>query len=257
MSLWAADATQVVTGVAGFSYAFGWVLTARFYGEFGVDPESAGVTFGWLAIRAFLVGLASLGIFLVARGVARFATAVPDRPARLAGPRLAAVTVGGCLAVAVVVLLVRGTLGSPVSPGEIITAVAVALVTAFAVLFGLRPELIEARPRLGQIISGLAGFLIGFAVVALLLTPYRLGAHLADDIRAGRPVSLPIVPGVPALQAPRTRLSLVEPGVVAPEVRPFLGCVIRLGGANGVSLYYADGRVLRVADEIVHSVSSC
>jgi hypothetical protein len=76
VSEWAAQAAQITTGVAGLSYAFGWILMTRFYGELGVEPEDAGVTFAWLVVRAFFVGLAALAVMLVVRWLQSRATTV-------------------------------------------------------------------------------------------------------------------------------------------------------------------------------------
>ena len=67
ISEWAGQAAQVTTGVAGLSYAFGWVLMARFYGALGVEPEDVGITFAWLVARAFLVGVLALVAVLSVR----------------------------------------------------------------------------------------------------------------------------------------------------------------------------------------------
>jgi hypothetical protein len=258
LSTWAGQAVQIATGVAGLSYAFGWVLVTRFYGEFGIDPESAGITFGWLAIRAFLIGLVGLGFFLLARGILRIAGRIPvARPTLFEGGRLVALIVLGCLVVAVVVVLIQLAFGGDVEIADWLPTVAVAASIAAAVIFLLRPKSLEALPRLDQLLKGFAGFLIGFTAMALLLMPYRLGAHLAEDVRDGKPVDLPIVPGVPALQAPKVRVGLVDAGQTTPDMRPFLSCVLRLGGANGTSLYYANGTVLRIADENVNVTSPC
>jgi hypothetical protein len=76
VSEWAAQAAQITTGVAGLSYAFGWILMTRFYGELGVDPEDAGVTFAWLVVRAFFVGLTALAVMLIVRWLQSRATTV-------------------------------------------------------------------------------------------------------------------------------------------------------------------------------------
>ena len=65
----AAQTAQVATGVAGLSYGLGWLLMVRFYGALGADPEEAGVTFTWLAARAFLIGLVVLSVLLAAKAL--------------------------------------------------------------------------------------------------------------------------------------------------------------------------------------------
>jgi hypothetical protein len=248
----------VATGVAGFSYAFGWVLAARYFGEFGVDPEAAGVSFSWLAIRAFLVGLVALGVFLLVRQILRAARRLPvDAPTLYRGGKLLAIIVLGCVAAALVVVLAELMLRRRVDAGDLVAPLGVAVVIALGATMLLRPISIEALPRMDRLLRGVAGFLIGFAVAGSLLTPYLLGEHLAEDVRHGQPIDLQIVPGVPALQAPRVRLTLVDSAQTRPEMAAFLGCVVRLGGADGTSLYYAEGSVLRVADENVYAVQPC
>ncbi|MFI5490547.1 hypothetical protein [Micromonospora echinaurantiaca] len=93
--------------------------------------------------------------------------------------------------------------------------------------------------------------------MSLLLLPYRLSDHLAADVRAGREVRLPMAPGVPALQVTRVRLAPVDGQSMAAALLPATTCVSRLGGASGTSLYYVDGRVLRIADENVTALAPC
>lgn len=76
ISEWAAQAAQVTTGIAGLSYAFGWALMARFYGSLGVEPEDVGITFTWLVVRAFLVGLLALAVLVSVRWLQDQATSV-------------------------------------------------------------------------------------------------------------------------------------------------------------------------------------
>jgi hypothetical protein len=259
LSAWAGHATTIATGLAGLSYAFGWILTARFYGSFGIDPESAGVTFSWLAIRAFLIGLAGLALILLARAAPRFASSIPGRSQSFEGPGLNTLILVGCVVAAVAVSLPAQMLpGKRTSLAEVGIALIGGLLLGGAIIAVVRPRQVQVSPSFERLSSGVQGFLIGFTAVGVLLLPYKWGTELANDVRAGRPVQISIVPGLPAFYAPRVHLSLVDAGQPTPDVGPYLAtCVVRLGGANGVSLYYGNGRVLRVADEVVYATGPC
>ncbi|MGW5740996.1 hypothetical protein [Amycolatopsis sp. NPDC003861] len=205
VSEWAAQAAQITTGVAGLSYAFGWLLMARFYGVLGVDPEDVGITFTWLVARAFLVGLVALAAFLAVRWLQNRATSAQSTWIRLS----------------------FGT--------------------------GVR-SLAEVRlPLPGRyLLRGLAGALAGFAVVFLVVLPFRLGDRFAADALAGRPVAFGVL-GTTVIRAPEVRLSSADPANPAPAP----GCVLRLGGNAGTSLFIAGGRVIRVSDQNVTVSSSC
>ncbi|MEU0535827.1 hypothetical protein [Amycolatopsis tolypomycina] len=205
ISEWAAQAAQITTGVAGLSYAFGWILMARFYGALGVDPEDAGITFSWLVARAFLVGLVALAAFLAVRWL--------QNRAASAQPTWVTLSIGtGVRSLAEVHLSLPGR----------------------------------------HLLRGLAGALTGFVVVFLLILPFRLGDRFAGDALAGRPVDFGLL-GTSVIRAPEVRLSPADPAKPAPAT----GCVLRLGGNAGTSLFVAGGRVIRVSDQNVTVSSSC
>ncbi|MEA5364151.1 hypothetical protein VA596_31775 [Amycolatopsis sp., V23-08] len=205
VSEWAAQVAQVTTGVAGLSYAFGWLLMARFYGALGVEPEDAGVTFTWLVVRAFLVGMLALAALLAVRWLQNRATSVQTTRLTLSiGTDVGALTE------------VRFSL-----PGR-------------------------------YLLRGVAGVLTGFVVVFLLVAPFRLGDRFADDVVAGRPVDFGVL-GTSVISVPEVRLSSADPTKPSPAA----GCVLRLGGNAGTSLFVVGGRVIRVSDQNVTVSSSC
>jgi hypothetical protein len=203
VSEWAAQAAQITTGVAGLSYAFGWILMARFYGALGVDPEDVGITFTWLVARAFLVGLVALAAFLAVRWLQNRATSAQS------------------------------------------------MWITLSIGIGVLAEVHLSLPG-RYLLRGLAGALAGFAVVFLVVLPFRLGDRFADDALAGRPVDFDVF-GTTVLRAPEVRLSSADPAKPSPST----GCVLRLGGNAGTSLFIAGGRVLRVSDQNVTVSSSC
>lgn len=261
VSHWFGQAAQIVTGVAGFSYAFGWVLTARFFGSFGVDPEDAGVSFGWLAIRAFLVGITGLVIFLASRALLRVAErSGPVVHIIQSRTVIIVLTVVCCLGVAALVALCLAVWTAS-NGGTVDSASVIAILTCGAIIAGLvlwlRPPAVQLGWNTSLWLRGIAGALLGFITVSLLMLPYRLSDHLAVDVRDGRAVHLPMVPGVPAFQLPRVRLTPVDGQAPAPDLPPPSACVSRLGGSSGTSIYYMNGRVLRVADQNVTAVAPC
>ncbi|ACZ86514.1 hypothetical protein [Streptosporangium roseum] len=205
ISEWAGQAAQITTGVAGLSYAFGWVLMARFYGTLGVEPEDVGITFTWLVARAFLVGLLALTVLLVARWLQSRATAVRSTDLVL-------------------------SVGTEVR------------------------SLMEVRlPLHGRhLLRGVAGALVGFVVVSLLVLPFRLGDRFATDARAGKPVDFGLL-GMSAIRVTRVRLASADPA----EPPPAAGCVLRLGSNAGTSLFVVEGHVMRLSDQNVTVSSPC
>ncbi|MEV4492563.1 hypothetical protein AB0K04_20890 [Micromonospora coxensis] len=261
VSHWFGQAAQIVTGVAGFSYAFGWVVTARFFGAFGVDPEDAGITFGWLAIRAFLVGITGLVVFVVSRhllqAAERSAPVVHIVQSRAAIVVLTVVSCMGVAGLAALCLAVWTTSRGGEVDAVPVTVILLCGAVSTGLVLWLRPPAVQLGWNTSLWLRGIAGALLGFLGVSLLLLPYRLSDHLAADVRAGRSVRLLMAPGVPALQVTRVQLAAVDGQSPPPHLPPPGTCVSRLGGAAGVSLYHVDGTVLRVADESVTARGPC
>jgi MFS family permease len=259
LSNWFGRTTQIVTGVAGFSYAFGWVLAARFYGSFGVAPEEAGISFSWLAIRAFLVGIAGLALFLGARWLLR--AAERGRAVVHIVRSRAMITLlisASCVAVATVVSVAAwaSARGGRAGTVTVVAILACGASTALVILW-LRPSGVRLGWNSSLWLRGVGGAVLGFVIVGLVLLPYRLGDHLAADVREGRPVRLPMALGVPAFQVSQVRLALADGSKPATDPLAALGCVMRLGGNGTTSIYYARGRVLRIADDNVTVASPC
>jgi hypothetical protein len=261
VSHWFGQAAHIVTGISGFSYAFGWVVTARFFGSFGVDPEDAGVSFGWLAIRAFLIGITGLVVFLVSRYLIRAAErSSPVVHIIQSRAVIIVLTVICCLGVAALValcLIVWTTSnGSTVDTPSVLAIMACGAIIAGLVLW-FRPPAVQLGWNTSLWLRGVAGALLGFVALSLLMLPYRLSDHLAADVRNGHEVHVTIVPGVPAFQVTRVRIVPLDDQAWPSGLPPASACLSRLGGSSGTSIYYADGQVLRVADENVTAVAPC
>jgi MFS family permease len=257
VSEWFGQAAEIVTGVAGFSYAFGWILTARFFGSLGIDPEEVGISFSWLAIRAFLVGLAGLVIFLGAQWLLQAAErsepvvhVIQSRAAIVALIVLCCMSTAGLVALSLTAWVAAhdGTVGW----ASVVAILACGAITAVTILW-LRPPTVRLAWNSRLWLRGVAGALLGFIAVTLLVTPYRLGDYLGSEVRNNKAAHLPVAPGVPALQVTRVRLTPVNSQAPAPA----LGCVLRLGGNGSTSIYYASGRVLRVSDQNVTVNEPC
>ncbi|MFD6697276.1 hypothetical protein [Micromonospora aurantiaca (nom. illeg.)] len=261
MSHWFGQAAQIVTGVSGISYAFGWLATARFYGTFGVDPEEAGITFGWLAIRAFLIGLTGLVVFVISRRLLqvaeRSAPVVHIVESRGAIAVLSFVCCMGTAGLVALCYVGWATTRSGNADTVAVTFILLAGAVSTALVLRWRPPEVQMGWNTSLWLRGLAGALLGFLGVSLLLLPYQLSDHLAADVRAGREVRLPVAPGVPALQVTQVRLAAVDSQSPPSHLPSFTTCVSRLGGASGTSLYYIDGRVLRIADQNVIALGPC
>jgi hypothetical protein len=256
VSEWIGQATQIVTGIAGASYAFGWLLTARFYGALDVDPEEVGITFSWLVIRAFLIGLLGLLVVLGARKLLELAARsrpfnlfVRSRVAIAAALLLACIGMAGIVALAYVVWLAPGNTDPT---GAIVAIFGCGVLVGLAVL-RLRPSSFNFQWNGRYWLRGTAGALLGFLVVSLVFLPFRLGDRLAAEVRAGRPVTVDVLPGVPAITAIEVRVTSVDP--VKPS--PASGCILRLGDVAGTSLFMIDRKVLRVSDQNVIVTSPC
>lgn len=204
LSEWTEQAAKVTTGVAGLSYAFGWVLTARFYWALGVEPEDAGITFTWLVARAFLVGIVALVLVLAVRWL--------QERAASAGSADVVVSVGT----------------------------------------GVRSLVVRLPLRGRHWARGLAGALVGFAVVLLAVLPFRLADRFAADVRAGVPVEFGVM-GMSVIRVTPVRLEPADP------TKPLSasGCVLRLGSNAGTSLFVVDHAVLRLSDQNAQATSPC
>ena len=262
---WFGQAAQVGTGIAGFSYGFGWVLATRFYSSFGVDPQDAGVNFGWLAIRSFVVGVAGLAAFLCVRWLLRVAergkptVRVVQSPVAIVGLILVCcIGIAGLVALGLSVWTVET--GGAVSSAAV-TAVLVCGALIAATFLRLRPPTVRLGWNSELWLRGIAGALSGFVLVGLLLLPYQLGGRLAVDVRRGGQVHVPMVPGVPVFDIVRVRLITVSDRAVPTGVLDGDDasgtCVLRLGGNGGTSIYYAHGVVLRISDQNVTVTAPC
>jgi len=254
MSEWFGQAAQIASGIGGISYAFGWLLTDRFYGDLGVEPEEVSITFPWLVVRAFLVGLVGLCVAAVIRTLFRLAARsqpinrlVQSRTAIVALLLLSCIGVAGIVSLA---YLVWFTVPGSNSIG--IVAVAFAVSIGIGVLVAtLRPATLTVRLDARYLLRGVAGALLGFVIVSLIILPFRLGDQLADEVRAGQPFAIGL--GLGTIKADRVRLSAADPS----KPSPVSGCVLRLGSNGGTSLFVVNGRVMRLSDQNITVVAAC
>lgn len=261
LSSWFGRAAQIITGLAGASYAFGWMLAARFYGSFGVAPEDVGISFERLAIRAFVVGAIGLSLFLGVRWL--LSTATRGRTViRIVESRAAIFLIifTCCIGVSLVVAFLLATWvtyhGDPVSWVSVISVLVCGVAPALLILW-LKPPSVQIGWNSSLWLRGMAGAVLGFVVAGLILLPYRLGDHLASSVRAGTPVTVPVVPGIAGLEVTRVRLSPVDDSFKGLDPLLARSCLLRLGAADGTSIYYMKGRILRIADSAVAAVVSC
>jgi hypothetical protein len=256
LSEWFGQAAQIATGIGGVSYAFGWLLTARFYGSLGIDPEEAGVTFSWLVVRAFLIGLLGLVVVLGVRRLLQLAARsgpitrlVQSRTAIVVSLLLTCAGMAGIVALAYTVWLAPDGADST---SAVIAILGCGVLIGLAV-FRLRPSSFSLRWNSRYWLRGVAGALLGFLIVCLALLPFRLGDRLAGEVRAGHPVTVDALPGVPAIKVVEVLLSPADPA----GPNSAAGCALRLGGGAGTSLFMVDGKVLRVSDQNVMVTSPC
>lgn len=256
LSEWFGQAAQIATGISGASYAFGWLLTARFYGGLGVDPEEVGVTFSWLVVRAFLIGLLGLVVVLGVRQLLQLAARsgpitriVQSQTAIVLSLLLTCGGMAGVIALAYIVWFAPdGT-----DPTATVIAILACAALIGLVVWWLRPSSFRLRWNSRYWLRGLAGALLGFLVTALLLLPFRLGDRLVADVRAGRPVTIDVLPGVPAIKAVKVRVASADPA----KASPISECALRLGSGAGTSLFVVHGKVLRASDQNITVTSPC
>ncbi|RCG28235.1 hypothetical protein DQ384_24190 [Sphaerisporangium album] len=256
LSEWFGQAAQIATGISGMSYAFGWLLTARFYGGLGVDPEEVGVTFSWLVVRAFLIGLLGLVVVLGVRRLLQVAgrsgpitRLVQSRTSIILSLLLTCAGMAGVIVLAYLVWLApAGT-----DPTGTVIAIFACAALIGLIVWWMRPSSFRLRWNSRYWLRGLAGALLGFLVTATALLPFRLGDRLVAEVRAGRPVTIDVLPGVSAIKVAEVRVTSADPATPGPAVT----CVLRLGGGAGTSVFVAEGKVLRVSDQNVTVTSPC
>jgi hypothetical protein len=260
ISTWLGSAAQISTAVAGAAYGFGWLVAARLYGRFGVSPEDAGISFGWVAIRAFLVALASLLLLLAARYLLRtaerYATIVWTASRGTVTAALLLVLV--CFAATTDAIMISRGFGTSTVERLVLVGIPLcAVTTAVIVRRRSRRPTSTARGHVALWLRGLSGALVGFVVTILAVTPVRVADNLGETIEEGRTAQLFILPGIPVLQMERVRLL---PATYSPtsgvENSP---CLVRLGGDAGTSIYWDIDRrqVLRVSDQNVVAATPC
>lgn len=234
--------------LAAFIYGFGWVLTARFYGKFGVSPEEVGVGFAFLLVRVVFVLMASLVILGSIWGSLRWLSErvgwleIPtSSPLRLVAGAIA--VSGGAL---VVVLL-------PV----IAVPVAVPVITNFlGDLYRRRrrntadanvdedtsdrpsrePHSRPMRIDLGHLLKVTSWFFAVAAVAMVLLAPFILADRLASQVRIGDELAVSVLPGVAGLRVQKV-MAMTTDGMPVTESVPNGSCVSLLGSSEVAVLY--------------------
>lgn len=257
---WFAQGAQITSGLAGLSYAFGWILAARFYGAFGQSPEEGGVTFSWLAIRAFLIGLVGLVLILTARRLLVAAGRATPIVYSVTGNLAFILTLVAVIGVPIIVLagvfLWEMVFGNFNDLPVIIVLTATGLLLC-ALWIWLRPRTVTVAWNANLLFRGLAGLVVGIVVVSFILVPLRLADHLVSDVQAGRSIRLLIMPGVPVFEVP---LVHVVPNTTQPipvELGGTSTCFQRLGSDGADAIYVVSGQVVRVPEEYHVTTMPC
>jgi hypothetical protein len=112
------------------------------------------------------------------------------------------------------------------------------------------------------LLKGIAAAMAGFVIVALVGFPYRMTTQLANDIKAGRPVQISILPGLVGFEFVQMHVIFVAnstslPPAIKGDVPGM--CLMHLGGSDGDSYYYDfhSGHVLTLNDQDIVSLQPC
>ncbi|MDQ3936099.1 MAG: hypothetical protein M3340_15865 [Actinomycetota bacterium] len=207
-----------VAGLAGvlsvLLYGFGWLFAARFYGEFQVQPEEAGVTANWLIPRTVVAALpVTLVIFAGYRLTER-----GRRRSRRRGLVHGAIFMSAVLAAWILWAVAENDVYSAIS------VVGLAIVEVGGALLAVSWSALES-------FRGARLACCAVIVTTAALIPLPLAADLADNVRNGLAVETTTLPGVPIANTPRV-LAVQRDDRVAPFGR--VRCAALLGNANGI-----------------------
>lgn len=242
--------TQILGIVTGVSVTFGWLLAASFYDKFDVRPEEVGVTFSTLVASTLPIGIVGLVLGLGIRKLLRLASDVRSTTVSIRG------WVKVVVSTPVMFVVVAATASmcymswpalDAASPASALIAFAVCgTATALTmVLFCNAPFVIQLRVA--------AAALLIILIACVIVYPLWWGDKMADDAKAGDPVTFEVMPGIPIIQVVEVRPISADPT----KPLPVTGCVLRFGAANGTSLLLTDGIVWRVADQNIIVSSRC
>lgn len=256
-------AAQIATGLAGLSYAFGWILANRFYSQFGESPEDGGVSFPWLAVRAFIFSFAALmAVFLI-----RFLMRAAQRatPGAYSPGRWATFGIAGSLIVLTPAVAIPVTFSIEKLVGkdeiaplldrfpELVGGLIVGVI--FAALFlHIAPNSLKFEWNANLVLRGLAGFLTGAIALTYCLLPFQIADNLATNIRDGHSVKLQIFPKLTVFEASRVRVIAIGGADIpfAPQ-----NCVLRLGSNSATAIYYVNKHVVRIPEQSHVIVGPC
>jgi hypothetical protein len=233
-----------------------------FFSHFDISPEDAGVSFDWLAVRAFLIAVVVLAVVLIARFLSRNAERygpavriVESRAVVIAAKLLLALSVGTAIGA-----LIRRSFGYSL----VMVLIPALLVLGTGIWIWLNPssEPLQIAWNARILLKGVAGALAGFVVAALVCFPYRMTAQLAGEVKAGRPVQVSILPGLIAFEVVRMRVVFIPNSDSTSSVirgKRLDICLMHLGGSDGNSYFYdfQSGHVLVLNDQDIVARQPC
>jgi hypothetical protein len=207
-----------IAGLAGLVsvllYGFGWLFASRFYGEFGVQPEEAGVTAEWLIPRIVTAALPTTLVILVGYRVTELGRARSTRRA---------VIYAATFMCGVGALWVRFLAEKDDSFYSVPSILGLAVVEVGGALLAV------SWTWVGKI-RGLRAVCCAVIAVTTAVLPVRLAADLSDSVRESNAITWRFFPGVPIVNAPPVTVLKRDASLLEPEVGP---CAILLGSTSG------------------------
>jgi hypothetical protein len=261
---WLGTAAQLGTAAAGVAYGYGWIICARFYSHFGMTPEEAGISFDWLAVRAFLIALAVFALIFAVRLVSHTAERF-DSVTKFIDGRVAASVSIVILCVGSGLLLDLGLLTFLKQASQFLiwgTICLCLLVAGKLIFLRAAQEPLKIAWNAKLFLRGASAALVGFTVVSLVLLPYRLADKLSQEVREGRSAYLPILPGIDAIHIEKIRVILINSnlaGALPRQLETSGLCLMNLGGSDGSSFYFdpQSKNVFRFSDQNVSTINPC
>lgn len=260
------DIAQALTVLGGLAYAFGWILTSRFYGALGIAPEEVGISPAWLAARTLMVvvagvAISALGILLIQKSHLR-RRAQWDISTRggivVVSLALTALPVG----VAYLGLLLWANSQRPRPPLTVpflcLALVWIAFLWMFLRLRGTRqPISLAWNFRLWYRLIGAT--VIAFVSTLAIAFPFVYSDRLSEQAKRGSPVEVAALPGIAGLRVEAVRIyPIAAQSFTASSLVPGR-CYLRLGSDDGTTVLYdyrAD-RALRIGNSQLVSVQLC
>jgi hypothetical protein len=214
----------LISFVVAALYAASWLASEWFYGSLGVTPEEVGLgTVDLLVISGVLAALLAFGFLMLD---------VMWRRVRHAALRIPLFT------------LVAGVVAALLTPWPV------------AILYGLVGAALGALTASDSPVPALRSLrwiavAASIVAVGLGVTAYFTSGAMRERLIAGKPVN-PVLLNfqIAVLWAPTARIWPVENAALPAELAN-TPCVHRLGNTDGVTVFYAAGRVFRLPAQSV------